>query len=334
MNAAPPLRIGVDTFNLAADTRGMGRVVRQTLERLERFDSVNVVRILRTARSNGVTPRDLRGLQLDAVWYPWNGMRFAPHAPSIVTIHDPFAFTYPHRNLVARVREQAPIRRAIRRADRIFAVSHWSANELSRLFGVRDERLQIVPPSLEMFWHPVATRAGPEYILFVGGPDARKNARLFFEAYEAAFARGGPELVAAGTLNASDEARFAAMQTPRRRVSPSDEELRALYSGALAVAVPSLAEGFGMPVIEAMACGAPVLASDAAALPETSGGAALLLPPSDQRAWAQALRSITQDAALRASLRERGLARAARIDRDAPATALIESVRRLRADAR
>jgi glycosyltransferase involved in cell wall biosynthesis len=172
-------------------------------------------------------------------------------------------------------------------------------------------------------------------MLYIGGPDQRKNAEMLFAAYDAAFANGGPQLLVAGTLSASDEARFAAMRAPRLRVaSPADEELRSLYSGALAVLVPSLAEGFGLPVVEAMACGAPVLASSATALPEAADGAGLLLSPEDAREWTRALQRITADEVLRSDLRERGFARVRRMDPSAAATALIESVRRLREGAR
>lgn len=328
------IRLGVDAFNLAADRRGMGRLVRQTLERLEHSQGVEIVKILRAPQAGAATPRDLRGLHLDAVWYPWNGMRFEPHAQAIVTINDPFAFTYPHRNIVARWREQAPIRRAIRQADCIFTISQWGARELQRLFGVPVERLRTVLPGVDAFWRPVTPAASSPYMLFVGGPDERKNAHMLFDAYDAAFAGGGPQLVVAGNLNARDEARLDAMRAPRRRTMPSDEELRALYSGALAVLVPSLAEGFGLPVVEAMACGAPVIASNASALPEAGDDAAMLLAPHDIRAWKEALQRIAADDALRAHLRERGFARVRRLDAGATATALIESARRFREGAR
>jgi glycosyltransferase involved in cell wall biosynthesis len=328
-----PLRIGVDAFNLAADRRGMGRLVRGTLAQLESSADLDVALILREPHTGSVTPRDLKRLQLDAVWYPWNGMRFAPHAPSIVTINDPFAFTYPHRNIVARWREQAPIRRAVREADCIFTISHWAARELQRLFGIPSTRIRAVLPAVDPFWQPNAPADTQPYVVFVAGPDARKNAALLFSAYDAAFAQGGPALVVAGALSPADESRFAEMRAPRRRVWPSDEELRALYSGALAVAVPSLAEGFGLPVVEAMACGAPVLASDASALPEAADGAALLLP-NDAVAWRDALVQIATDADVRADYRARGFARVARMDPQAPAKALLESARRLREAAR
>ncbi len=328
------MRIGVDAFNLAADQRGMGRLVRQTLEVLQNTPAVDVLLVHRDAQPNAATPRDLARLKLDAVWYPWNSMRFAPRAPAIVTINDAFAFTYPHHNAVARWREQSPIRRAIRKADLIFTISQWGARELQRLFRVGEDRLRAILPGIDAFWQPVTATASVPYVLFIGGPDARKNASLLFEAYDTAFSAGGPELVAAGNLNEADETRFQAMRAPRRRVTPSDEQLREFYSGALAVAVPSLAEGFGLPVVEAMACGAPVLASDATALPEAADGAALLLPPSDVQAWADALRRIAGDEPLRNDLRERGFARVKRLDRGATARALLEFARRPRAVAR
>jgi glycosyltransferase involved in cell wall biosynthesis len=102
----------------------------------------------------------------------------------------------------------------------------------------------------------------------------------------------------------------------------------------LAVAVPSLAEGFGLPVLEAMACGAPVLAANATALPEAAGGAALLVSATDQSAWRDALRRIAEDDALRSQLSERGYERVRAIDRDGYAKALLESVRRFREGAR
>jgi glycosyltransferase involved in cell wall biosynthesis len=313
----------------------MGRAVRAALDRLASLDDVETFFITRTPENGTVTPADLRRLHLDAVWYPWNGMRFAPHAPSIVTIHDPFAFTYAHRNLVARWREQAPIRRALRKADCIFTVSQWGARELQRLFGISLDRVRVVPHAADPFWRPVETRAPAPYMLFLAGPDERKNAGMLFAAYDGAFADGGPQLIVAGSLGARDEARFTAMRAPRLRIaSPSDDELRALYSGALAALVPSLAEGFGLPVIEAMACGTPVLASNATALPEAAGGAAMLLPPLDRHAWSDALQRIAHDAALRASLRERGFARVHAMDPGAPVSALLESVRRLREAAR
>jgi len=328
------VNLAIDAFNLAADRRGMGRYVRRVLYGLQALGESDVQLIVRDRRNSqalerefdypAIEPRDLRRAPPDAVWYPWNGIRFAPHAPSIVTIYDPFAFTFPHKNFIARRREQGPIRRALREADRIVTISDWSASELRSRFGIAAGRITVVPPVVEPFWHPVAASRDSNYVLFVAGPDERKNARLLFDAFDDAFGRENLELIVAGELRARDARRFERMRALKRRVQADDAQLRTLYSGALAVAVPSLAEGYGLPAVEAMACGAPVLAADAAALPEAGGGAALLIAPGDRIAWRDALRRVYADAQLRASMREAGLARVARLDPLSPARSILE----------
>lgn len=335
--------LAVDAYNLAADRRGMGRVVRQTLRALDRHSELEIVLVARKGgeaalrreyRYSIVNARALAQLHHTAVWYPWNGMRFRPHAPALVTIHDAFAFTFPHPNAIARWREQAPVRRAIRRADAIFAVSQWTADELRRIFAVGAPRVRVVHNAADAFWQPVESARKEPYMLFLGGTDARKNAAMLFEAYDAAFASGGPELIVAGALSEDAERCFAGMRAPHVRVQADDVQLRELYSGALAVLLPSLAEGFGLPAVEAMACGAPVIAADAAALPETCSGAALLVPPERPDEWRDAMMRILQDAPLREELRQRGFERVKRLDPEAPATALLECVRRYREGAR
>lgn len=320
----------------------MGRVVRQTLAALQALGAqiILVARPKDAPALRGeydhpiVEARALRHTQHDAVWYPWNGMRFAPHSPAIVTIHDPFAFTFAHRNFIARRREQQPVRRALVRGDALFTDSAWTASELRKLFGIDPARIEVVPLAPDPFFHPVAVPSREPYLFFLAGGDARKNAAMLFDAYDAAFGDGGPELLVAGTLGERDERRLAELRAPHRRVAVDDAQLRACYSGALAVLIPSLAEGFGLPAVEAMACGAPVLASDATALPEACGGAALLLPPRDPDAWRDALRRIAADAALRTELTARGLERVRWLDPQGPAKALLACVERLRAAAR
>ncbi len=325
--------LAVDAFNLAADRRGMGRYVRGVLAGLQALGEADVRFVVRDRRQAQelttefdrpvVEPRDLRGMRADAVWFPWNGMRFDPHAPSIVTIHDPFAFTYPHKNLVARIREQTPIRRALRKAGAIATNSRWTAAELQRLFQTPAQRVTVVPHAIEPFWHSVAPESASPYVLLVAAPEARKNVRLLCEAFDAALAGEGVELIVAGELRPADERAFKAMRAKHKQVAASDTALRALYSGALAVAVPSLAEGYGITAIEAMACGAPVVAANAGALPETCAGAALLAAPADRDAWRDALRRIRNDDALRVRLKAAGLERAAQADPLGPARAML-----------
>jgi glycosyltransferase involved in cell wall biosynthesis len=330
------VNLAVDAYNLAADRRGMGRYVRQVFRGLQTLGEYDVRLVVRSKRAGEslasefpyplIEARDLRRDPAGAVWYPWNGIRFEPHAPAIATIYDTFAFTFPHKSFFARRKEQQPILRAVREAQAIVTISQWSATELRERLGIEPGRIAIAPPAIEPFWYPVPPERESPYVLFVAGPDERKNARVLFEAFEAAFEEDAVELIVAGELSRSDEAALARMHAKTSRVQPDDPQLRGLYSGALAVAVPSLAEGFGLPAIEAMACGAPVIASDAAALPEACGGAAWLVDPRDSIAWRDALRRVYVDAELRTQLRGAGLERAAALDPIAPARVLARLV--------
>ncbi len=211
----------------------MGRVVRNAIRGLreQNVDPVLVVRTRQDARPlhqefdlHVITPAHIRAEKFDAVWYPWNGIRFNSHGFAAVTIHDPFAFTYPHRNLVARYREQHPIRRALFRADRIFAVSRWTAGELDRLFGAAAPLVQVVCNAPDPFFRPVPSANAKPYYFFLAGAEERKNAAMLLRAYDAAFSAGGPRLIIGGDLNARDTAALARMRAPVRRVHPDDEE--------------------------------------------------------------------------------------------------------------
>ena len=323
------MRVAVDAWNLVDDRRGMGRYVRRVLRDWREERGLEVTLIVRKAAHAAELSREFpyavrreRRGSYDAVWYPWNALRFTlPGARSLVLFHDAFAFTHAHRSWIARHREQAPIRRALARADARSANSLWTAREFARLFGLDAASFTVIHPVPDPFWQPAQAPQRPPFVLAVAGPEERKNIPTLKAAFARAFPAGGCELVIAGNV-------------PGATIAPSDDELRALYSGALAVAVPSSAEGYGLMAVEAMACGAAVIASDASALPEACDGAALLVPPFDVEAWTRALRGVAEDDALRATLRGRSLARAARIDRSEPARLTLASLRRLLEGAR
>ena len=320
------MRIAVDAWNLADDQRGMGRYVRHILKDWESVPDLEVTLLVKND--------ERRWQNYDAVWYPWNSMRFEiPRHRSVVTMHDAFAFTHPARDFVARWREQAPIRKAAKLGTAFATVSKWSASELARVFGKDPNDFTIISGVPDAIWspicHPEVPRSGLEgpkgnYILVVAGPDERKNIPTLIRAFARAFPNGDCTLQIAGTLSAKDTWMLERSNIRYERSKPSDEELRELYCGALGVAVPSSAEGYGLMAVEAMACGAPVIASNASALPEACDGAAMLVPPFDVEAWAFTLDRVVSDATLRASLSEQSSARAARIDRSAPARLTLE----------
>jgi glycosyltransferase involved in cell wall biosynthesis len=328
-----PFRIAVDACNLAADHRGMGRYVRHILRNLLQDSDLEITLVTRNAREKAavfedellspqntaavLTFREANRLHFNAVWYPWNGIRFDLAARKVVTIYDAFAFTEPHPQFIARWKEQRPIRRAIREADALATISHWSAKELARTFTIPIERFTIIQPVPDAFWQPpaMAEKGEKPYVLIVAGPDKRKNAKTLFQAFAQAFPQRNVTLTVAGKLSDEDETLLTRLPIAFNRVQPDDTHLRALYSNAIAVAVPSIAEGYGLPAVEAMACGAPVIAADAAALPEACDGAALLIPPLDIQAWNAALQSIVKDDVLRKRLREQSLLRVGRVSR-------------------
>ena len=167
--------------------------------------------------------------------------------------------------------------------------SRFVADELQRLLGVEPERIRVIPPGVDKRFVPGAGArpAGLErpYVLALGTDSARKNLALL-DRVAPALAERGLEVVVAGSGRSylRNEPRSA-----RRLGYVPEDELPALYGHAKVLAMPSLYEGFGLPCVEAMACGTPVVASDTAALPEACGGAALLADPADPGAFAEAL---------------------------------------------
>ena len=343
-----PLRLGIDAANFASDRRGMGRAARAVLRYALTDPGVAITLISPRRRDERALRDEFGGLPLvtaqeggrrnvfDAVWFPWNGMRFGVAAPALVTLHDVFAFTEPARGFIARRREQDPILRAARAATAIATDSHFSRSEIVRVLGVAPARVEVVPLAPDPFFFPARGDrlpeeiAGKRYVLLVGAREARKNARTVIEACARALHAPDELLVIAGELGEAERTLLRERRVPSACLAPDDATLRALYRNASAVAVPSTGEGFGLIAAEALACAAPVVAANAAALPETTGDAAILLDPFDIAAWSAALRALLDDPRRAGAWSERAAARFALADRDAPAKAVLALLQRLR----
>jgi len=213
--------------------------------------------------------------------------------------------------------------------------SDATRRDLERLYGVSSARVHVIPHGVDEDLEPVDDPVrlaevrqrydlGPDYLLYVGTLQPRKNVGRLVEAFLRARARSGRQLTLAlagqlAWLLGPTELRLDELEARglvRRLGYVARQDLAPLLSGALAFVFPSLYEGFGLPPLEAMACGTPVLVSDRSSLPEVVGDAALIVPPDQPDAWRKALERVIGDTQLAADLRHRGILRAAEFSWD------------------
>ncbi len=234
---------------------------------------------------------------------------------TVATFHDLFVMTgdYSSPEFRARFTEQA--RGAAERSDVIIAVSKFTAGQLEELLGVPAARIRVVPHGVRK---PVRTHTAREnLVLFVGAIQRRKNISRLVKAFERMPRKDHWRLALAGAADgfgAPEELRAVEESPVRADIDVlgyvSAAKLEDLYRRARIFAFPSLDEGFGMPVLEAMAHRIPVVTSHCSALPEVAGTAALLVDPRDTEALAAALVRLAADDALREELSQRGAERA------------------------
>jgi alpha-1,3-rhamnosyl/mannosyltransferase len=267
-----------------------------------------------------------------------------PRGRAVVTIHDIIHLLYPQflPNRAAHLYARVMIRRALKRADRIITVSQSSRRDLVDYFGVASPRIEVIYNGVSRRFRPgvpeeerrrVADKYGlpSPYLLFLGSERPHKNARNVVRAFAEARRRAAlpHALVLAGPLPSNQgrvEALIAALDLESavcRTGVVDDQDMPGLFAGADAFLYPTLYEGFGLPVVEAMACGVPALTSSTSALQEVAGGHALLVDPMDVDAIAAGIVTLATDAGKRAELAKLGLARAADFSWDKAAEATL-----------
>ena len=238
----------------------------------------------------------------------------ARHRWTVSTFHDLFVLSGDYSTPDFRTRFAAQARAAAERSDLIIAVSAFTARQVEQLLNVEAGRIRVIPHGVRPA--PSDARPAPREpnILFVGAIQKRKNVTRLVEAFERTPA--GWKLVLAGSLGfGAKETLDRIQRSPRKNDIQvlgyvSDPILHSLYRRASIFAFPSLDEGFGMPILDAMAHAVPVLTSNLSAMPEVSGDAALLVDPFDVSSIAEGLARLVHDEALRTELVQKGLKRA------------------------
>lgn len=235
----------------------------------------------------------------------------APHyvvpvgnTPLVVTIHDMIHLTQPRQREIERLYAIAMIGRAVTKARAIFTVSRAVADQIAKRYPHASGKITVTPNGVDPRLSPSREVPVSDTFLFVGNDKPHKNVETLVRAFRAARAANPRlKLVLAGGAKVNEEGVAS-------RGFVDDAELLALYRGSLALIQPSIEEGFGLPVLEAMACGLPVIASTAPALHEVAGGAALHFETFDHAALAEAMLRVAADENLRSQLRRDGVIRA------------------------
>jgi alpha-1,3-rhamnosyl/mannosyltransferase len=289
-------------------------------------------------------PRAASRARVDVIHAPAYTAPFWSGVPVVLTVHDVSYARhpewYPYRSDWVR---RSFYRRSVHAAARLITDSMFSAREITAAYGIPAARISVVPLGVDpAFAQPVTAgelppTANQPYLLHVGDLHERRNLTVVVDALLEARRHFGAAAALSLVLAGVDRgvgpalcaiAAEAGVPDAVSLLGPvSEPRLHALYRGATALVYPSLYEGFGLPVLEAMASGTPVIASHAASMPEVLGDAGLLLDPLDADAWARAILSVVNDDALRRRMSDAGQTRAAAFtwERTARATLAVYS---------
>jgi glycosyltransferase involved in cell wall biosynthesis len=326
------VRVGVDVAPLLQTQAGTARWIRGLLAALQQRDDVEAVpvtwggagRVVAVARDvlwyPVVLPWQARRARLDLVHCTiFRGPLRAP-VPTVVTVHDLAVLRHPEAFPAwTRLYARTWLRPTLRAARRIATVSEFSKRETVALAGVPPDRIDVVPNAVDPVFSPDGPAAAGDYALAVGTLEPRKNLDAAIEAARLA----GIELRVVGAAGWGGVR--ADGRGVRRLGRVGDEELAGLYRGARCLVYPSLYEGFGIPVAEAMACGCPVVTSVGSAMAEVAGDAAVLADPHDSRALAD---GISEAGDRRDELARLGLERAGAFTWERTAAAAVACYRK------
>ncbi len=357
---SPPMRIAVNAWFWDQPETGSGQYIRCLVESLAALDpSLDIVLLHPRRRGNlskvlfeqAVFPRLARQVGADVAHVPYWAPPMVSPIPMVVTIHDiiPLRLRAYRGGPLVRL-YTALVSATSPGAAVVLTDSEASRQDVLTFLRLPPGRVRAIPLAVGAHFRPdpepeddaVRARYGLpcRYVLYLGGFDVRKNVATALRAYTWVGPVLGDEcpLVLAGRLPAKDTPFTPDPRRQAREMGLRPEWVRwigplleadkpAIYRGAAAFVFPSQYEGFGLPVLEAMACGVPVVASETSSIPEVVGAAGILLPPDDAEGMAGALLQLLQDAAFHAGMRQRALAQAGRFSWEQTARRTLDAYR-------
>lgn len=338
------MKIAIDVQTTLGQKSGFGFYVKNLVEALTKVDKKNRYSLIRpNTEKDFSTPQRLiwdqilfpnraRKLKVDLLHQPCFSAPLLYPGKVIVTCHDLISMFFPENiPLASRLFYSKWEPFSYRKAAKIIAISEHTKKDLMAFLKIPEEKIRVIPLAASHDFRPIKRpqtlkkvwkkyfdkRAGQDYILAVGTLEPRKNLPFLVRAYALAV-RGGLDanLVITGKkgwyyeglfklvddLNLSDRVIFTGYV--------AEEDLPALYSGAKAFVFPSLYEGFGLPPLEAMACGTPVVSSNTSSMSEVIGKAGILISPKDERVWAKNILKVLRDKGLAQTLSQMGIRQA------------------------
>jgi len=298
------MRVGIDVSPLVQTRAGTARYLRALLDRNEYEQigfqgSTRLATVVRDAVWYPlVLPREAKGLVVDVLHCPTFRAPFSTAIPLVVTVLDLAVLRHPGMfNQWSRRYSRFAVPRVVQAAAAVITISEFTKSEVVDVLGTAPEKVHAIPIAVEAPFTPEGPSAEGDYVLSVGTLEPRKNLARVVEAAQ----RAGVELRVVGAEG------WGGVKVDGWVGRVSDEELAALYRGARCVVYPSLYEGFGLPVLEAMACGTPVVTSRGGATEEVGGDAVVLVDPLETTAIAAGIENAL---GRRDELRAKGLERA------------------------
>jgi len=332
-------RIGIDARFYGPRQKGLGRYVQKLIENLEKTDKKNKYAIfLRqenwdeyqpvnpnfkkiladykwySLKEQILMPLSVRRARLDLVHFPhFNVPLFCP-TPFVVTIHDLILKKFPTRRASAlgpiryqlkNLAYQVVISSALKRARKIIAVSDYTKKDILKYFKIRPEKIEVIYEGAPNQMADIGRRPSKPYLLYVGNAYPHKNLERLILAFEKLSKEMTLKLILVGEIDyfyRRLKKQFAHLENVILTDFVSDEEMAALYQNASCYVFPSLCEGFGLPPLEAMAAGLPVVSSSSTCLPEVLGRAAAYFNPKDTEEIAQRIKQVLKDKKLQEKL--------------------------------